>query len=146
MKKVFEIEMKVRDYECDSQGIVNNANYLHYFENTRHEFMDSLGEAFSESHKNGIDPVVSRADLHYKASLTGGESFTSQLTVERVGVKIVFHQSIYRKKDQALCCKGKIEAAVLIDGKISRGDYYDELMKEYLENYETTFDVVNYKL
>ena len=134
MKKVFEIEMKVRDYECDSQGIVNNANYLHYFENTRHEFMDSLGKSFSESHKNGVDPVVSRADLRYKASLTGGESFISQLTVERVGVKIVFHQSIYRKADHVLCCKGKIEAAILVDGKISRGDYYDELMKYYLEN------------
>ena len=22
--------MEVRDYECDIQGIVNNANYLHY--------------------------------------------------------------------------------------------------------------------
>ena len=29
-KYVFETEMEVRDYECDIQGIVNNANYLHY--------------------------------------------------------------------------------------------------------------------
>ena len=33
---VFETEMEVRDYECDIQGIVNNANYLHYTEHTRH--------------------------------------------------------------------------------------------------------------
>jgi acyl-CoA thioester hydrolase len=132
-KKIFEIEMKVRDYECDAQGIVNNANYLHYMENTRHEFMISLGFSFAESHRLGVDPVVTRADLQYKTSLTGGEAFISSLTVERTGVKIIFHQNIYRKNDRSLCCKGKIEAVVLINGKLSRGDYYDERMKEYLE-------------
>ncbi|GHU62614.1 thioesterase [Bacteroidia bacterium] len=131
-KKVFEIEMKVRDYECDVQGIVNNANYLHYMENTRHEFMESLGIYFSKSHKEGIDPVVARADLRYKASLTGGEIFISKLTVEREGAKIVFHHNIHRKSDKALCCKGRVEIVVLINGKLSKGDAYDELMKNYL--------------
>jgi len=131
-KKVFQIEMKVRDYECDSQGIVNNANYLHYFEVTRHEFMVSLNMPFIESHARGIDPVVARADIHYKAPLTGNEIFVSSFTLEREGVKMIFNQEIHRKRDGELCCKAKIEVAVLIDGKISRGDYYDEMMKEYL--------------
>ena len=39
MKYVYELKMKVRDYECDLQGIVNNANYQHYIEHTRHEFL-----------------------------------------------------------------------------------------------------------
>ena len=26
---MFQTRMEVRDYECDIQGIVNNANYLH---------------------------------------------------------------------------------------------------------------------
>jgi len=132
MKKVFEIEMKVRDYECDSQGIVNNANYLHYFENTRHEFMVSLGISFKEAHALGINPVVNRANLHYKTPLTGNDCFLSSLTVERKGVKIIFHQAIHRKSDGALCCKGQIDVAVLINGQLSRGDYFDEIMNEYL--------------
>ena len=50
----FELEMKVRDYECDLQGIVNNANYQHYTEHTRHEFLRSEGVSFAELHERGI--------------------------------------------------------------------------------------------
>ena len=32
---LFSIDLKVRDYECDLQGVVNNANYQHYMEHTR---------------------------------------------------------------------------------------------------------------
>ena len=126
------MEMKVRDYECDAQGIVNNANYLHYTEVTRHEFMESLGISFMECHEKGVDPVVSRADLHYKTSLTGGESFLSSLTVDRKGAKLLFHQAFRRKSDGALCCEAQIEVAILINGKLSRGDYFDEIMKDYV--------------
>lgn len=124
--------MKVRDYECDVQGVVNNANYLHYFENTRHEFMDSLGLTFKESHLMQVDPIVVRANLYYKTPLTGGDVFLSSLTVERKGAKILFYQKIYRKSDNALCCDGTIEVAILVNGKPSRGDFYDEHLKDYL--------------
>ena len=132
MKKSFKIEMKVRDYECDSQGVVNNANYLHYMENTRHEFMCSLGVTFKESHLMKVDPIVVRANLHYKIPLTGGDVFISKLTVERKGAKMFFHQTIYRKSDNALCCNGMIEVAILLNGKLSRGDFFDEKLKDYL--------------
>jgi acyl-CoA thioester hydrolase len=131
-KKVFEIEVKVRDYECDAQRSVNNAIYLHYMEHTRHEFLESLGIRFSESHEEGIAPVIVHAALTYKTSLTGGEIFISGLTVERDGAKIIFHHSIRRKRDSVLCCKGRVEAVVLINGKLSKGNLYDELMKDYL--------------
>lgn len=42
-KYIYELTLKVRDYECDLQGIVNNANYQHYLEHTRHEFLSSVG-------------------------------------------------------------------------------------------------------
>jgi acyl-CoA thioester hydrolase len=131
-KKVFETEMKVRDYECDAQGIVNNANYLHYTEATRHEFMESLGISFKECHALGVDPVVSRADLHYRTSLTGADVFLSSLSVERKGAKLIFQHIIRRKSDEAICCNAQIEVVILVNGKLSRGDFFDEKMKEYL--------------
>ncbi len=54
-KYIYETRMEVRDYECDIQGIVNNANYLHYTEHTRHRFILSLGVSFSKLHEQGID-------------------------------------------------------------------------------------------
>jgi len=132
MKKQFEIEMRVRDYECDAYGIVNHANYLHYMENTRHEFLRSLGGTLNALLARKIAPVVVRADLRFQTSLVGDDLFTSSLTVERKGVKMLFYQTINRKIDNALCCKGTIEVAILIDGKLSRGDIFDEKMKDYL--------------
>ncbi len=41
-KYIFETKMEVRDYECDIEGIVNNANYLHYMEHTRHLFLEGM--------------------------------------------------------------------------------------------------------
>ena len=62
-KYIYELKMKVRDYECDLQGIVNNANYQHYLEHTRHEFLTSVGISFAKLHEEGVDPVVARLTI-----------------------------------------------------------------------------------
>jgi acyl-CoA thioester hydrolase len=130
-QKTFEIEFKVRDYECDAQGIVNNANYLHYTEMTRHEFLATLGISFFEYHLAGIDPVVARADLHYKTSLTGGDTVLSSLQVERKGAKIIFNHTIRRKSDHAVCCLATVEIATLVNGRLTRGEFFDEKLKDW---------------
>ena len=60
---IFETKMEVRDYECDIEGIVNNANYLHYMEHTRHLFLKECGLSFAEMHNKGVDAVVARMNL-----------------------------------------------------------------------------------
>ena len=71
-KYIYELEMKVRDYECDLQGIVNNANYQHYLEHTRHEFLLSTGVSFAGLHEQGVDPVVARINMAFKTPLKSG--------------------------------------------------------------------------
>lgn len=123
----FTMEMKVRDYEVDVQGIVNNARYLHYLEHTRHEFCDSTGLSFREMHSRGIDPVLSRAEVDYLTPLGLGDTMVSCLNIARQGARYVFQQDIY-KLDGTPVVRAKIYIAVLRDGRLTRGD---ELMDAF---------------
>lgn len=129
---IFELPMKVRDYEVDAEGIVNNANYLHYLEHTRHEFCDGAGLSFREMHQRGIDPVLSRVEIDYKSPLTLGESFVSKLNMRRRGPIFVFEQDIY-KTDGTPVVKALVSVACLENGRLSRGDVLAEAFKDYLK-------------
>ena len=114
--------MKTRDYECDVQGVVNNANYQHYLEVTRHEFIQSVGMSFEQLHNQGIDVMVSRVTISYKASLHGGEAFISCLNLRRQGVRYIFDQEIYRKSDEKLCIKAQVDCVCVVNGTLTRGE------------------------
>ena len=79
MEYIYQLEQEVRDYECDIQGIVNNANYLHYTEHTRHKFLTQTGISFAQLHEKGIDAVVARMNLQYKTPLRCDDVYVSCL-------------------------------------------------------------------
>ncbi|MBD5365870.1 MAG: acyl-CoA thioesterase [Bacteroides sp.] len=127
----FTTTIKVRDYEVDVQGIVNNARYLHYLEHTRHEFCDSIGYSFREMHERGYDPVLSRAEVDYLTTLTLGETMVSCLNISRRGPRYIFKQDIY-KTDGTPVVKALITVVVLHEGRVSRGDELNEAFGPYL--------------
>ncbi len=130
---IFEWELKVRDYECDVQGHVNNANYQHYFEVTRHEFLEKAGLNFYDLHSQGIDAVVSSVQIRYKVPLLGMNKFKCTITrLEKVNVKYIFHQEIIRIPDNGICAKAKIEVVNLINGKLSKPDIFDKAFAQFI--------------
>lgn len=118
----YELEFKVRDYECDLQGIVNNSVYQNYLEHTRHEFMKTIGLDFADLFNRGIVAVVARVELAYKASLKSGDSFVVKLRIEHQGVKYIFYQDVYRLPDEKLCLKGIVTTTSLVKGRLSVSD------------------------
>lgn len=125
----FEHEFDVRDYECDLQGIVNNANYQHYTEHARHKFLLSRGVDFADLHNRGIDAVVARISIEYKRSLKSGDKFVCRLNIEKDGVRYVFFQDIYRLPDNVLCAKAKVETVCTVNGKLVMSvDELDKLL------------------
>ncbi|WP_018108875.1 acyl-CoA thioesterase [Bacteroides propionicifaciens] len=132
-KYIFELDFKVRDYECDLQGIVNNANYLHYFEHTRHEFLDNMNINVLELHNQGIDPVIARVNMALKTPLTSGDEFVSKLFLTKEGIKYTFHQDLFRKSDNRVVAKAKIEAVTIINGRLSRSELFDQAFAPYIK-------------
>jgi len=130
--KYFDVKMKVRDYECDAQGVVNNANYQHYFENARHEFMEHCGLKLRDLTAQNILPVVRNISISYKNSLRGSDEFLCRIYIEREGLKYIFKQEIYLLPEQKICTKGVVEVVCLINGKLAEPKMFDEVFKDYI--------------
>lgn len=128
---IFNLDMKVRDYECDLQGVVNNANYQHYMEHTRHEFLESLGANFGQMHEDGLDAFVTKVTISYKKSLRSGDSFRSALRCLMRAPKLIFHQDILHL-DGTLAARGEVECVVVDHGRLTRGEFFAELLKDVL--------------
>lgn len=118
---IYGLPLKVRDYEVDSQGIVNNANYLHYLEHTRHEFCQERGISFRNMQRAGIDPVVRKIEISYLTPLRLAEEMESKLWMERRGARFIFHQDIFNAKGKEVV-RALVHIVCIENGRISRGD------------------------
>ncbi len=127
----FSMPMKVRDYEADAEGIVNNAVYLHYFEHTRHEFCASAGLSFRQMRQMGMAPVVREINVTYVHSLGLGESMTSNLALTREGARFIFRQWIVNESGQ-LVTDATITVVNMLHGRPTRGEEFARVFAPYL--------------
>ena len=133
MKYIFELTFKVRDYECDLQGIVNNANYQHYLEHTRHEFLASIGVSVDVLHQEKVDPVVARINMAFKTPLRSGDEFISKFYLKKEGIKYVFYQDLFRKTDNKLVLKAVVETVCVVNGRLNESDFFYQKFSPYLQ-------------
>lgn len=113
-----ELEFRVRDYECDLQGIVNNANYQHYIEHARHEWLADLGIDFFTLHEEGIDLIVVRIEMEFKRPLRSRDRFAVRSRMEREGrLKLILRQDIYTLPDEQLSFRARVTAAAIQNGR-----------------------------
>lgn len=126
--KVFEMSWDVREYECDLQGIVNNAVYLNYLENARNGYLKCMGTNLADLHSKGIDLVLARVNMALKTPLRPGDEVVSKLKVRKERIKYVFEQELFRKSDNKIACKAAIDVVCLINGKLGSSDFLDQLL------------------
>jgi acyl-CoA thioester hydrolase len=126
---VYSIEFVVRDYECDLQGVVNNANYQHYLEHARHEFLISKGISFVKLHEEGIDLIVTKVEIDYKYPLRSRDKFSVSVDIKREGnVRLVFIQEIYRLPDNKHIAHAKVTGVGTKKGRpVSPGNLVSRL-------------------
>jgi len=114
----FSLKLNVRDYECDIQGVVNNAHYQHYLEHARHEYLITKGISFAKLHEEGIDLIVSKVEIDYIYPLKSMDKFIVTVDIQREGnVRMAFIQKIFRIPDNKLIVKGKVTGVATKKGK-----------------------------
>jgi acyl-CoA thioester hydrolase len=105
----YTVRLRVRDYECDYQGIVNNAVYLNYLEHARHVYLNNRNIHVIDLAQQGINLVVVRIEIDYKQSLRSGDTFGIGVNLERLSrVRFVFMQQIYRLPSEQLVVQARI--------------------------------------
>lgn len=122
-------EFLVRDYECDLQGVVNNANYQHYLEHARHEFLISKGISFSELHDEGIDLIVTKVEIEYRYPLRSRDRFIVRTGIQREGnVRLAFHQDIFLLPDEKHVVRAKVTGVATKNNRpVPPGKLIDQL-------------------
>jgi acyl-CoA thioester hydrolase len=114
----FSLEFSVRDYECDLQGIVNNAVYQHYLEHARHEFLISRDIRFAALHEEGLDLIVTRIEIDYKHPLRSRDRFVVNLNIRREGnLRLIFEQDILRLPDNKLIVQAEVTGIASRNGR-----------------------------
>lgn len=112
----FEIELAVRDYECDMQGIVNNANYQSYLEHARHEYLKHKGLDFARLTQDGIIVVVVRVELDFCKPLRSGDRFTVSVEPFRQSrLRLGFRQEIRHVATGETHLRGLVLATTIND-------------------------------
>jgi acyl-CoA thioester hydrolase len=128
-KTPYNLRFVVRDYECDLQGVVNNANYQHFLEHARHQYLISKGVSFAELHNEGIDLIVTKVEIEYKFPLRSRDEFMVTVDIRREGnARLLFIQEIYRVPDLKLIVKAKVTGVATKGGRpVKPGDLISRL-------------------
>ncbi|AEF83127.1 acyl-CoA thioesterase [Leadbettera azotonutricia] len=97
---IAECTLQVRSYECDSNGHVNNANYLNYLEYARYEFLKSIGFDYPKVISSGYGMYVARIEIDYKKSVFTDETLVIQSwPLKKGAVSGIIAQKILRGED-----------------------------------------------
>ncbi len=114
----FAHKMKVRDYELDRFGVINNAVYQNYLEHTRYLFLETNGVSMETLIKCGYSPIITKAEVEYRSSLKSGNDFVVNLELTSLSkIKFIFTQEIRSLPRNTLIISAKITGTILNSSK-----------------------------
>jgi len=103
-------ELKVRGYENDAYGHVNNAVYLNYLEYARGEYLEEIGFDYPGAMASGFGLWVVRIEIDYKVPARRGDILVIETwAVEKKTTNGSLKQRI--KRGETVCAEAKVRWA-----------------------------------
>jgi acyl-CoA thioester hydrolase len=100
MTKSHTIEIRVRYYDTDAQGVVHHGNYLKYFETGRVELLRANGHSYLEIEESGLFLVVTKLECKYLRPAKFDDVLRLTTTVAKeTRVSIEHTYELYREKE-----------------------------------------------
>ncbi len=107
MTQIFERNFRIRHYECDSYGHLNNVNYLRLMQETAYDASAAAGYGMVSYEQTGKRWYVRETEIEYLQPVYYADTVTVRTWVEDFHrVRSIRRYEIYAQNCQALAAKG----------------------------------------
>lgn len=105
---------KVRYYETDKMGITHHANYIHWMEEARIEFLRQIGWGYDRMEACGVVSPVVRVECEYKSPCTFDDTIAVTMRIQRyTRAKLTVAYEMRHHTTGKLVCIGRSEHCFL---------------------------------
>ena len=95
---------KVQYYETDMMGITHHANYIHWMEEARIDFMDQLGFPYKKMEAEGVFSPVKTISCEDRQPSTFGDEISISVSAESFnGVVMVIVYDMKNQRGETVC-------------------------------------------
>ena len=119
----------VRSTEIDVNGHVNNAKYLEYLEWGREEWYETMGLAYDEFLRMGIQTVTVNININYRKECRQNDKLAIKTRPEKVGrTSYVLKQEIWNQHGEL--CADALVTSVAMDSETRKSREVPEALRK----------------
>ena len=104
---------KVQYSETDMMGVTHHANYIHWMEEARIDFMEQLGFPYEAMEAKGVFSPVKAISCEYKHACTFGDEIFIQASVGSFNGVVMTILYEMKNQNEEIVCTGQSEHVFL---------------------------------